>query len=271
MTVPADQLPELPAGQTPRSESEQIPAGFSKEDADLSERLSMVVAADCQYYFPSPHAVCGAIRDKYNAMGGPGSWLSYPTSPEYQNPGATGARSEFLNGSIYWSAATGAHPVTLLYMNKWSQHGWEAGFMGYPTTDEFVNLDNIGSRQEFSGAAIYWHPLQSPLTAVIGGAIRDKWNTTGAEIGTLGYPTSDENPLTKYNGRYNNFTFGAIYWSNITNAHSIDFDVLTLWRLFGAENGHYGYPTTDTSRDSQFTYWLTQDFEQDNVVAFRPF
>ncbi|MGO4185993.1 LGFP repeat-containing protein, partial [Paenibacillus sp. TAF43_2] len=271
LTVPVENLPELPAGTVARSEKEPIPEGFSKEEADLSERMALVAAADCQFYWPSPHAVCGAIRDKYNAMGGPGSFLNFPTSPEYQNPGNTGARSEFVNGSIYWSAATGAHPVTLLYMNKWAQHNWEAGWMGYPTTDEFVNLDNIGSRQEFQGAAIYWHPLQSPLTAVIGGAIRDKWNATGAEIGTLGYPTTDEKPLAKYNGRYNDFFLGAIYWSSVTNAHSIDFDVLRLWRDRGGEQGFYGYPTGDTNRDGLFTTWLTQNFEQNNVVAYRPF
>ncbi|WP_241665796.1 LGFP repeat-containing protein [Prescottella subtropica] len=110
LTVPADQLPELPAGAMSRMQRTALPEGVTQDDAELAERMAMVVADNCQFYIPSPHAVCGAIRDKYNAMGGPASFLSYPTSPEYQNPGNTGARSEFLHGSIYWSAAAGAHP-----------------------------------------------------------------------------------------------------------------------------------------------------------------
>ncbi len=201
-----------------------MPAGFSKEEADLSERMALALAADCQLYWPSPHAVCGAIRDKYNAMGGPGSWLSFPNSPEYQNPGNTGARSEFLNGSIYWSANTGAHPITLLFMTKWSQHNWEAGWMGYPTTDEIPNGDNVGSRQEFQhgGAAIYWHASPLPGLAVIGGAIRDKWNQLGGLQGPLGYPTSDEVDVPQilaYAGtRMNTFEAGAIVWDAIRGA-----------------------------------------------------
>ncbi|WP_249353225.1 hypothetical protein [Rhodococcus sp. Q] len=108
LTVPADQLPELPEGAAARRQIQDLPAGITAEDAELAERMAMVVNSNCQFYAPSPHAVCGAIRDKYNAMGGPSSWLSWPNSPEYQNPGNTGARSEFLNGSIYWSASTGA-------------------------------------------------------------------------------------------------------------------------------------------------------------------
>ncbi|WP_161987462.1 LGFP repeat-containing protein [Prescottella subtropica] len=222
-----------------------LPEGVSQDDAELAERMAMVVADNCQFYGLSPFAVCGAIRDKYNAMGGPASFLGYPTSPEYQNPGATGYRSEFLNGSIYWSAATGAHPVTPLYMTKWNEHGWEAGWMGYPTTDEFRNLDNVGSRQEFQGAAMYWHPLHSPLLGVIGGAIRDKWNTVGAENGPLGYPNSNETPVIKNNGRYNNFSNGTITWSIPTGARLLYAPIRDRWAASGREDGPSGYPLTD--------------------------
>ncbi|MET4614170.1 uncharacterized protein with LGFP repeats [Rhodococcus sp. PvR044] len=255
MTVPADKIPELPAGASARLQTQALPEGFTAEDAELSERMSLVVTSGCQFYFPSPHAVCGLIRDKYNAMGGPGSWLNYPTSPEYQNPGGTGARSEFVNGSIYWSPSTGAHPVTLLYMSKWSGHGWESGWMGYPTADEVRNPDNVGSRQEFQGAAIYWHPLTG--TATIGGAIRARWNATNAEAGPLGYPSSDEQ-WTPSNGRFNNFSWNSsIYWHSITGAWEVQGVIRDLWADNGYEAGLYGYPVaapvvTPTQVSQQF-------------------
>ncbi|NKV33005.1 hypothetical protein GS921_25290 [Rhodococcus hoagii] len=249
LTVPADQLPALPAGTAARMQRTALPEGISPEDAELAERMAMVVTAGCQFYLPSPHAVCGAIRDKYNAMGGTASWLGYPTSPEYQNPGNTGARSEFVNGSIYWSAGTGAHPITLLFMTKWSQHGWEAGWMGYPTSDEISNGDNIGSRQEFqtANAAIYWHnSLPDPGLAVIGGAIRDKWGQVGWETpgGLLGYPTTDEIILPDGQGRMNRFQRGVIYWHPNLGAQPIVGQILDRWSAMGYETSTLGYPTS---------------------------
>lgn len=245
LTVPADKLPALTPGMTARAKAEALPEGITTEDAELSERMAMVLNNNCQIYTPSPFAVCGEIRNKYNAMGGPASFLGLPNSPEYQNPGATGYRSEFFHGSIYWSPATGAHPVTPLYMTRWSELGWEAGLLGYPTTDEFRNLDNVGSRQEFQGAAMYWHPLHSPLLGVIGGAIRTKWNTVGAENGPLGYPNSIEIGVTKNNGRYNNFSNGTITWSIPTGARLLYAPLRDRWIEAGREDGAMGYPKSD--------------------------
>ena len=172
----------------------------------------------------------------------------------------------FQNGPIYWSAATGAHPIVNHFHQKWGTYGFEGGWLGYPKTDEIVL--NGGRRQEFQGAGMYWSPLTGAHT--LGGAIRDKFNVLGAES-ALGYPTTDEIWLTKYNGRFNDFQRGAIYWSSVTNAHFVDFDVLKPFRARGSEAGFHGYPTTDTIRDTLFAGWLTQNFETNNIRAYRPF
>lgn len=54
-----------------------------------------------------PFEVYGAIGDRYNELGGPGSWLGAPTSNE--RPFSEGGRvSLFDHGSIYWWPDTGA-------------------------------------------------------------------------------------------------------------------------------------------------------------------
>jgi uncharacterized protein with LGFP repeats len=65
-------------------------------------------AADCQTFWPSVHKVCGEIRDLYVSLGGPTSALSFPAGPEVTNPDGS-KYSTFLNGTIYWSASTGAY------------------------------------------------------------------------------------------------------------------------------------------------------------------
>lgn len=52
-----------------------------------------MVTPGCQVYPPSPYEVCGAIRDKYNELGGSTSFLLYPTSNEMTNPDGIGKRS----------------------------------------------------------------------------------------------------------------------------------------------------------------------------------
>lgn len=50
--------------------------------------------------------VHGAINDKYNQLGGPSSWLGWPTSDEADFVDGRGSR--FQNGAIYWWADIGA-------------------------------------------------------------------------------------------------------------------------------------------------------------------
>lgn len=128
------------------------------------------------------------------------------------------------------------------FFAAWQRNGWEAGPLGYPTTDEIVNPGG-GRRQEFQNtAAIYW--LLNEAYA-IRGAVRDKWNTLGAEQGPLGYPSSDELSVTKYNGRYNNFKNGTITWSGITGARVLYKPIRDRWVALGREDGALGFPTTD--------------------------
>lgn len=143
-------------------------------------QVSSLAAADCQVYWPAPYEVCGAIRDKHNELGGPNSFLLLPTSNELTNPDGHGKRSVFQNGPIYWSAGSGAHPVVNHFFAAWQRNGWEAGPLGYPTSDEIVNSDNVGRRQDFQGGTTFWRLNQAYYVT---GAIRDKWGASGGEAG----------------------------------------------------------------------------------------
>ncbi|MFD9427190.1 MULTISPECIES: LGFP repeat-containing protein [unclassified Streptomyces] len=97
------------------------------------------------------------------------------TSSANREPG-WGATS-FQNGPIYWSVGSGAHPVVNHFFAAWQRNGREAGPLGYPTSDEIVNSDNIGRRQDFQGGTrcrrgaaerrlarkdrIYLHPIRA--------------------------------------------------------------------------------------------------------------
>lgn len=191
-----------------RSDTEDIPGGFTKEEADRAEvqeaaeqqaqqdratnPLARALAAEpvnCTTYWPSPYKVCGAIREKYDAIGGPTSFLTWPKSDELGVPDGVGRRNEFVNGFIYWHPTTGAHPVTTHFSTVWARNGWEAGRLGYPTTDEASTPDGVGRFNRFVGGMLYWHPTHGahPIT----GDILDQWADQGYEGGNLGYPIED--------------------------------------------------------------------------------
>lgn len=257
-----------------RSDREEIPAPFTKEDADKAEtmearqRMSRA-AAGCQTYWPSPYEVCGVIRDKYNSLGGPASFLSFPNSPEYTNPNNTGKRTQFLNGPIYWSAATGAHPVVNSFLNRWGLNGYEAGWLHYPTTDEIV-LPDGGRRQEFQDGVIYVAFQNAVGSAIRNGPLRDKYNTVGGLTpgsSFLGYPTQDQIiTLPGTPGQMARFQFGVIYWHPTFGAFPISGDVLQQWAAAGYERSRFGYPTGDAQGLTDGT--TRQTFQTDQIHTF---
>ena len=91
------------------------------------------------------HEVHGAILEKYLALGADSSFCGYPTTDESGTPDGIGRFNHFQAGSIYWTAATGAHEVHGLLREYWSAHGWERNpALGYPTSDELIPDLRIG-------------------------------------------------------------------------------------------------------------------------------
>ena len=95
------------------------------------------------------------------------------------------------------------------FLNRWGVHRYEAGWLGYPTTDEIVHTDGVGRRQEFQRGAIYVAFVNAIGSAIPNGPIRDKWNSLGGHTGWLGYLTSDE--LAIGTTKYHDFIGGRIY------------------------------------------------------------
>ncbi|MBY6709092.1 hypothetical protein HQ308_20080 [Rhodococcus sp. BP-241] len=259
-----------------RSDREEWPEGYTKEQADQAEigealliakQRTSRAAVTCQRYWPTSFDVCGAIRDKYNSLGGVSSFLWLPTSGNIVNPGGAGERVTFVNGPIYWSAAGGAHPVVNSFLNRWGNLGYEGGWLAYPTTDE-VLLPDGGRRQEFQGGAVYVAFQNAIGSAIRNGPIRDKWNTIGGNApggSPLGYITGDEIGIPDGQGRMARFERGVIYWHPTHGAHPVTGLFLERWASQGYERSRYGYPTSDEIRDEFEPGNITQYFQTNKM------
>jgi uncharacterized protein with LGFP repeats len=108
------------------------------------------------YWTPStgPHQIGGDIRQKWAQYG----WergIGYPTTDEWATPNGIGRYNHFTgNASIYWSIRTGAHLVKGEIRNRWAALGWEKGYLGLPTSDEYAISG--GFRSDFQGGYIVY-------------------------------------------------------------------------------------------------------------------
>ncbi|WP_167735585.1 ribonuclease domain-containing protein [Rhodococcus sp. 1R11] len=262
-----------------RSDREELPEGFTKEQADQAEIFeaellkkksmqrgmnALAAPTDCMPYWPTQFQVCGEIRVKYDSLGGSTSFLGPPSANDVANPDNYGRRQTFWNGPIYWSPATGAHPVVNSFLNRWGVHQYEAGRLRYPTTDEIV-LPDGGRRQEFQQGAIYVAIQNAIGSAIFNGPLRDKYNAVGGLTpgsSFLGYPTEDQRGLPDGQGQMDRFQKGVIYWHPQYGAHPISGVILSDWQMDGFETGKWGYPVSD---EVDIPSGRAQDFQRGQI------
>lgn len=98
---------------------------------------------------------------------------------------------------------------------------------------------------------------QSGQEITVSGNILAKYTEMGGAQGTLGEPTAEaiEGPN---GGSCQEFTGGAICWSEQTQAHVVWGDIRQAWEENGGVNGNLGYPTSDEQdtemgKESTFT------------------
>jgi len=170
----------------------------------------------------APHAVFGAIGDKYLALGGERGFLGAPLTDQADAPHG-GRFNRFQNGVIFWHPETGAHEVHGAIVQEWQEVGGVE--FGYPITDESATLEGRGRFNHFRAvhlpgepeASIFWAP--APGAHEVHGAIRQAWSEQEWEHGLWGYPLSDE--FQDGDGRRSNFEYGFIRWTPLSGAKGV--------------------------------------------------
>ncbi|HLS75525.1 MAG TPA: hypothetical protein VK083_01890 [Nocardia sp.] len=127
---------------------------------------------------------------------------------------------------------------------EFDQAGGQA-VLGDPTGPE-LDAAAGGRYQVFAeNAAIYW---RGDVGAhAVAGPVRDKWNSAGAEGGSLGYPVTRTLPTPGDTGRFTHFQNGSVYWSVGTAAHTVAGKIRDKWGELGWEASPLGFPVTDES------------------------
>ena len=198
--------------------------------------------AGTAYWSPATgaQALYGRINARYAEIGGPASWLGFPKSGEQKTPDGAGRFVHFENGSIYWTAETGAWAIPGDMFAAWGANGYETGDLKYPSGA--VKQVGKGYTQEFQDGVLTRNPDGS--NHIVHGAIGAKYKDMGGAESALGFPTSEEQAIN--GGFFQAFEHGNLYWSADSGAHFVLYgDVFNTWGANGYEQGKYGWPTED--------------------------
>ena len=191
------------------------------------------------------HDVRGAIRDKYQATGGP-AYMGYPTSDDSWDPNARGvAYTNFQHGDIVWSAGTGAQVVRGEILRHWLQTGASLGPLGVPVSSDTQFADG-GFVVDFERGSILWSEATGAHD--VRGAILRAYESHGGPQ-YMGYPTSDDSwdPNARWVA-YTNFQRGDIVWSAGSGAQVVRGAILEHWLETGASAGGLGVPVTSDTQ-----------------------
>jgi hypothetical protein len=163
--------------------------------------------------------VRGAILAAYGATTGPASGMGWPVgnATSVTANGITGKVQVFQNGTIYWSAATGARLVRGTTLAKYISTNGPAGALGWPVGNSTGATAKgvTGKFQAFQKGTIYWTPT-SHATAV-SGSIYLYYLKNYQYRGALGWPTAARKCVT---GGTCSQTFqtGTVLWSRTAGA-----------------------------------------------------
>ncbi len=203
-------------------------------------------------------ALYGAILAKYTSLGSASGWLGFPTTGEQGAPDGKGRFVHFENGSIYWTAETGAYAIPGDMFKAWGENGYETGDLKYPVAE--ANKVGDGYVQKFQGGYLTRNPDKKHF--VVHGAIGAKYGEMGTATSELGYPTGPEMAIN--GGFYQPFEKGNIYWSAATGAHAIYYgDIFDEWGKRGYEQGELGWPVKDMTKIP--AGGLTVDFQRGTI------
>ncbi|WP_448641006.1 N-acetylmuramoyl-L-alanine amidase [Geodermatophilus sp. URMC 63] len=185
------------------------------------------------------HVVRGGVAGAWHSVGATGGVLGYPVTDEQDTRGVAGRVQHFEGGSVYWSAATGGHPLHGGVLAAWTASGGAAGPAGFPTSGE-TPTERGGVVQTFQSGSVYWSAGTG--AHLVRGGIGAAWRTAGGLLGPLGYPTSGEEDTPGYAGRVQRFQGGSVYWAG-TRAHVVPGDLAAAYAAAGGPGSVLGLPT----------------------------
>ena len=186
-----------------------------------------------------------AILAAYAASGGATGPLGKEAGPVRCGLVSGGCVKAYDGGNMYWSPASGAHPVLHgAISDAWRAQNWEAGALGYPIGELRCGLTAGGCLQNFQGGTMYSAPGTG--THAVSTLFAAFYKAQQWETGPLGYPLGDKRCGLIRGGCVQAFQGGTLYNSPATGTHQVTGGpIAAYWAAQQWEAGPLGYPVRE--------------------------
>lgn len=189
-----------------------------------------------------------AIAAEYAAQGGPTGHLGAPITavlPISENGGGLGRA--FQNGSIYWSASTGALTVRAGPLRDY-YFGFNgaAGAIGWPVLNQqTLAVNGGGIAQLFTGGSMY---SSASGTFLVSGEMRNGYFGQNGAGGPLGWPKSDVTCGLANGACMQRFQSGTVYRTAVGGTRALFGAIDAAYTTAGGVGSTWGVPTSGMLR-----------------------
>lgn len=136
-------------------------------------------------------------------------------------------------------------------LERYEKNGGPFSVMGFPLSTEIINPDGVGTRTQFMGGSIYWHP-DSGAHFVANAAMRI-WERFGWEGGVLGYPSTEASSTTIPLAYKQTFSDKDMYYTEVLGG-AVWGDIKAKYDSLGGPSHTLGIPTTAEQMNGEYRY-----------------
>ena len=199
-------------------------------------------------------------EDRYEAAGAIKSVLKTPTNNGRCGLVNNGCYQNYEIGRMYYSPTTGAWDISGKIYAKWYELGTEWSDLGYPTSSEQKDKNDI-VYQQFEHGRIYY---RTGKTWVIPDWAEDHYESIGALDSNIQAPVSSGKCGLAQNGCFQKYENGRMYYSPTTGAWEIKYGkIYDTWYKLGTEWSELGYPISSEQEDEEGNIY--QQFEHGKI------
>lgn len=183
------------------------------------------------------HALSGAIRTQFGALGGLGGYLGWPTGDQTCDTNNLCSQA-FQGGTVYADANGATTVMQAAILDLYTAMGGPSGTLGAPIGSS--NPIGSGRVQAFQNGAIAWSSIGG--AQALTGSIRTAYGELGGVGGSFGWPVTGTNSFADNGGGQAQGFQNGVILASTNGTYPLSGDIRAAYNRSGGIPGPTGWP-----------------------------